>query len=328
MKKIINNASDVEEEMIEGFLAANQQVRRLEGSNIILKCNLNPNKVSVLTGGGSGHEPAHFGYIGLGMLDCAVCGSIFTSPTPNDFLRAIEAVKTDKGVLCIIKNYSGDLMSSEIAIEKARTKGIKVERVVVDDDIATINSEIGRRGVAGTVLVHKIAGAAAEAGLDLQSVKGLALKAIENICTMGMAISPCTIPASGLASFEIGEQEMELGIGIHGEPGISREHLTNANDIAGRMLEQILNNLDCVNREVVVMVNGMGATPLMELLIVNNFIHKHLNKNSIKVYDTMIGNYMTSIEMSGFSLTLLRLDDDLKTYYNAAADTFALKKII
>ena len=327
MKKIINNASDVEEEMIKGFIAANRQIRRLEGSNIILKSNLNLNKVSVLTGGGSGHEPAHFGYIGLGMLDCVVCGPIFTSPTPNDFLKAIEAVRTDKGVLCIIKNYSGDLMSSEIAIEKARSKGIDVERVVVDDDVATINSEIGRRGVAGTVMVHKIAGAAAEAGLNLQDVKALALKTIENICTIGMAISPCTIPASGLASFEIGDQEMELGIGIHGEPGISREHLTDANDIARRMLEQILNNLDCANREVVVMVNGMGATPLMELLIVNNFIHKHLIENSIKVYDTMIGNYMTSIEMSGFSLTLLRLDDDLKTHYNATADTFALKKL-
>ena len=164
MKKIINNAADVEEEMIEGFIAANRQVRRLDDSNIILKRNFNSDKVSILSGGGSGHEPAHLGYIGFGMLDCVVCGPIFTSPTPADFLKAIEAVHTDKGVLCIIKNYSGDLMSSEMAIEKARTKGIKVERVVVDDDVATIDSEIGRRGVAGTVLVHKIAGAAAEAG--------------------------------------------------------------------------------------------------------------------------------------------------------------------
>ena len=328
MKKIINNAADVEEEMIEGFILANsRQVRRLEGSNIILRRNLNPNKVSLLIGGGSGHEPAHLGYVGFGMLDCAVCGAIFSSPTPADFLKAIEAISNDNGVLCIIKNYSGDLINSEMAMEKARSKGIKVERVVVNDDVATINSENGRRGVAGTLLVYKIAGAAAEAGLNLQTVKSLALKTIDNVCSMGMAISPCTIPASGIASFELGEQEMELGTGIHGEPGISREQLTTANDIAGKMLQKILNNLDCTNREVVVMVNGMGATPLMELLIVNKFVNEQLTSNSIKVYDSLVGNYMTSIEMGGFSLTLLRLDEELKTYYDAAADTFALKKL-
>ena len=328
MKKIINNATNVEEEMIEGFVLANsRQVRRLEGSNIILRRNLNPDKVSLLIGGGSGHEPAHLGYVGFGMLDCAVCGSIFSSPTPADFLKAIEAVSNENGVLCIIKNYSGDLINSEMAMEKARSKGIKVERVVVNDDVATINSENGRRGVAGTLLVYKIAGAAAEAGLNLSTVKRLALKTIDNVCSMGMAISPCTIPASGIASFELGEQEMELGTGIHGEPGISREQLTTADDIAGKMLKRILSNLDCTNREVVVMVNGMGATPLMELLIVNKFVNEQLTSNSIKVYDSLVGNYMTSIEMGGFSLTLLRLDEELKTYYDAVADTFALKKL-
>ena len=327
MKKIINSVTDVAEEMIEGFVLANgRQVRRLGNSNIILRRNLNPNKVALLIGGGSGHEPAHLGYVGYGMLDCAVCGSIFTSPTPADFLKAIETVNNDKGVLCIIKNYSGDLMSSEMAMERAGSQGIKVDRVVVSDDVATIDSEIGRRGVAGTLLVYKIAGAAAEAGLDLATVKSLTLKTIDNVCSMGMAISPCTIPASGIASFELGEQEMELGIGIHGEPGISREKLTTASDIVEKMLKQILNNLDCTDREVVVMVNGMGATPLMELLIVNKFVNEKLTNNSIKVYDSMVGNYMTSIEMGGFSLTLLRLDEELKSYYDAAADTFALKK--
>ena len=327
MKKIINNAADVEEEMIEGFVLANsRRVRRLDDSNIILRRKFKFDKVSLLIGGGSGHEPAHLGYVGFGMLDCAVCGSIFTSPTPADFLKAIKAVSNDKGVLCIIKNYSGDVINSEMAIDEARSQGIKVDSVVVDDDVATADSEIGRRGIAGTLLVYKIAGAAAEAGLDLSIVKRLALKAIDNVCSMGMATSPCTIPASGVASFELGKQEIELGTGIHGEPGISRERFTTANDIANKMLNQILNNFDCANREVVVMINGMGATPLMELLIVNKFVHEHLINNSIKIYDTMIGNYMTSMEMSGFSITLLRLDDELKSYYDAAADTFALKK--
>ena len=327
MKKIINNPDDVEVEMIEGFISAQyQHVRRLGNYNVVLRRELNPNKVALLTGGGSGHEPAHLGYVGFGMLDAAVAGPIFTSPTPLTIFNAIDAIKNDRGVLCIVKNYTGDIISFEMAIDMARGNGIKVDQVVVDDDVATQSSQIGRRGVAGTILVHKIAGAMAEAGGDLETVKEIAQRTINNLRSMGMAISPCTIPAGGVPSFELSEQEMEIGIGIHGEPGIRREQITNANGIVRKMIDRILTYLDFVGHEVVVMINGMGGTPLMELFIVNKFLKEYLYRNGVEVYDTMIGNFMTSIEMSGFSITLLRLDDELKAYYNATANTFALKK--
>ena len=327
MKKIINNPNDVENEMIEGFVAARKSyVQRLGNRNIVIRRELNPNKVALVSGGGSGHEPAHMGYVGMGMLDCAVGGAIFTSPSAADVFKGIEAVKNDKGVLCIVKNYTGDLMTFEMAIDMARDEGIKVDYVVVNDDVATQSSEIGRRGVAGTVLVHKIAGAMAETGADLDSVKEIAQRTIDNVRSMGMAISPCTIPANGIPSFELANEEMEIGIGIHGEPGTNREVITNADEITRKLLDTILADLNYKDQEVVAIVNGMGGTPLMELCIVNNFVQDYLNKNGVKVYDTMIGNFMTSIEMAGFSLTLLRLDKDMKAYYDAVADTFALKK--
>ncbi len=327
MKKIINDAADIEREMVEGFiLAENKRLQKLGNQNIVVRRQLNPNKVALVSGGGSGHEPAHIGYVGFGMLDCAIAGPIFTSPPPLTIYKAIEAVKTDKGVLCIVKNYTGDVMSFEMAIDMARGAGIEADYVVVDDDVAVQSGEIGRRGVAGTIFVHKIAGAMAETGADLLSVKEIAKKTIANVRSMGMAISPCTIPASGIPSFELSEEEMEIGIGIHGEPGVRREKLTNADGIVKKMLDKILTYLDYAGREVVVMINGMGGTPMMELCIVNKFVKGYLYRNGVEVYDTMLGNFMTSIEMAGFSLTLLRLDDELKSYYNATADTFALKK--
>ena len=327
MKKIINEATEVENELIEGFiLAESKRLQRLNDANTLIRRNLNPDKVAVITGGGSGHEPAHIGYVGFGMLDAVVAGSIFSSPTPTAIFEAINAVKTDRGVLCIVKNYTGDIISFDMAIEKARSLGIKVDKVVVDDDVATQDNEIGRRGVAGTIFVHKIAGAAAETGAELETVKEIAQKTINNVRSMGMAISPCIIPASGVRSFELDESEMEIGTGIHGEPGIYREKLTKADEIVKEMLDRILNDLDYNGKEVIVMINGMGATPMMELFIVNRFLNSYLKRNGVKIYDTMIGNFMTSIEMAGFSLTLLRLDEELKAYYNAAADTFAWKK--
>ena len=327
MKKIINEATEVENELIEGFiLAESKRLQRLNDANTLIRRNLNPDKVAVITGGGSGHEPAHIGYVGFGMLDAVVAGSIFSSPTPTAIFEAINAVKTDRGVLCIVKNYTGDIISFDMAIEKARSLGIKVDKVVVDDDVATQDNEIGRRGVAGTIFVHKIAGAAAETGAELETVKEIAQKTIDNVRSMGMAISPCIIPASGVRSFELDESEMEIGTGIHGEPGIYREKLTKADEIVKEMLDRILNDLDYNGKEVIVMINGMGATPMMELFIVNKFLNFYLKRNGVKIYDTMIGNFMTSIEMAGFSLTLLRLDEELKAYYNAAADTFAWKK--
>lgn len=328
MKKIINNAADVEREMLEGLVAASpKKLIKLNNYNIVLRANLNPRKVALVSGGGSGHEPAHAGYVGFGMLDAAVAGAVFTSPTAGAIYKAIETVANPNGVLCIVKNYTGDILNFELAIDKARDKGIKVDHVIVADDVASQSTAVGRRGVAGTVLVHKIAGALAEAGGNLSTVKAIAQKTIDNVRSMGMAIRPCTVPAAGIPSFELSDNEMEVGIGIHGERGMRREQITNADGIARKMLDRILTHLEYAGHEVIVMVNGMGGTPFMELCIVNNFIQEYLYRNGgIEVYDTMIGNYMTSIEMAGFSITLLRLDDELKMYYDAAVDTFAWKK--
>ncbi|WP_083615837.1 dihydroxyacetone kinase subunit DhaK [Megasphaera cerevisiae] len=274
------------------------------------------------------NEPAHAGYVGKGMLDCAVAGTVFTSPTPDQVLEGIKAVATDQGVLCVVKNYTGDIMNFEMAVEMAADEGIKAEYVVVNDDVAVKDSlyTTGRRGVAGTILVHKIAGAKAEEGADLKAVKEVAEKVIANVRTMGMAIAPCTVPAAGKPGFELAEDEMEIGIGIHGEPGTHREKLASADTIAKMLVDHILADIDYKGQEIVLIVNGMGATPLMELYIVNNFVHDYLTKQGITIYDTMVGNYMTSIEMAGFSLTLLRLDDEMKSLYDAKAHTLAWKK--
>ena len=260
------------------------------------------------------------------MLDAAVAGAVFTSPTPDQIYEAIKAVATDAGVLCIVKNYTGDIMNFEMAIDMAKDEDIKADYVVVNDDVAVKDSlyTTGRRGVAGTVLVHKIAGALAETGASLEEVKAVAEKGIANVRTMGMAITACTMPAAGKPGFELGEDEMEIG--IHGEPGTSREALRSANSIAQELLDRIVEDIDYTGKEVAVIINGMGGTPLMELYIVNNFVADFLAEKGIKVYHTMVGNYMTSIEMAGFSITLLRLDDELKKLYDAKADTPALKK--
>ena len=239
-----------------------------------------------------------------------------------------KAVATDKGVLCVVKNYTGDVMNFEMAIEMAADEDIKADYVVVNDDVAVRDSlyTTGRRGVAGTIFVHKIAGAKAEQGAELPEVKAVAEKVIANVRSMGMAIEPCTVPAAGKPGFELADDEMEIGIGIHGEPGTHREKLRPANEIAKMLVDQILADLDYKGHEVVVLINGMGGTPLMELYIVNNFVHDYLQEQGVAVYDTMVGNYMTSIEMAGFSITLLRLDDELKGLYDAPADTLAWKK--
>ncbi len=285
-------------------------------------------KVALVSGGGSGHEPAHGGYVGRGMLDAAVAGPVFTSPTPDMVYEGIKAVATDAGVLCIVKNYTGDVMNFEMAVDMAKDDDIKADYVVVNDDVAVEDSSFttGRRGVAGTILVHKIAGARAEEGGTLEEVKAVAEKVIANVRTMGMAIKPCTVPAAGKPGFELPEDEMEIGIGIHGEPGTHREKLQKANEIAKQLLDKILADIDYSGKEVAVIVNGMGATPLMELYIVNNFVQDYLKEKNVRVYDTMVGNYMTSIEMAGFSLTLLRLDDELKRLYDAPADTAAIHR--
>ncbi|MCI7541409.1 MAG: dihydroxyacetone kinase subunit DhaK [Veillonellaceae bacterium] len=329
MKKIINDVENVEQEMIEGLVKSRpQKLEKLEAGNIVVRKERKQGKVALVSGGGSGHEPAHGGYVGRGMLDAAVAGPVFTSPTPDMVYEGIKAVATDAGVLCIVKNYTGDVMNFEMAVDMAKDDDIKADYVVVNDDVAVEDSSFttGRRGVAGTILVHKIAGARAEEGGTLEEVKAVAEKVIANVRTMGMAIKPCTVPAAGKPGFELPEDEMEIGIGIHGEPGTHREKLQKANEIAKQLLDKILADIDYSGKEVAVIVNGMGATPLMELYIVNNFVQDYLKEKNVKVYDTMVGNYMTSIEMAGFSLTLLRLDDELKRLYDAPADTAAIHR--
>lgn len=328
MKKFVNAVDQVENEMVQGMVKAYPQyLRKLECGNVVARSRKKEGKVALISGGGSGHEPAHGGYVGEGMLDAAVAGPVFTSPTPDQIYEGIKAVATDAGVLMVIKNYTGDVMNFEMAGEMAQDEGILVKQVVVNDDVAVKDSlyTVGRRGVAGTVFVHKIAGALAEAGASLDDVQAVAQKVIDNVRTMGAAISPCTVPAAGKPGFELSEKEMEIGIGIHGEPGTHREEMKTADEIVDMLLGHILEDLDYSGSEVAVMVNGSGATPLMELFIINNRVSDVLAGKGIQVYRTFVGEYMTSIEMEGFSISLLRLDGQLKELLDAKADTPAWK---
>ena len=314
--------------MVTGMAKAYPQyLRKLDCGNVVVRADKKEGKVALISGGGSGHEPAHGGYVGTGMLDAAVAGAVFTSPTPDQIYEGIKAIATDKGVLMVIKNYTGDVMNFEMAREMAEMEGIKVDQVVVNDDVAVDNSlyTVGRRGVAGTVFVHKIAGALAETGADLEDVKQIAEDVIANVRTMGMAIRPCTVPAAGVPGFELGDDEMEVGIGIHGEPGTHRETLKTADEIVDMLLDKILADIDYSGSEVAVMINGSGATPLMELFILNNRVADVLAEKGIKVYRTFVGEYMTSLEMEGFSISLLRLNDRMKELLDAHADTPAFK---
>lgn len=328
MKKFINSVEKVEDEMVSGLVKAYPgYLKKLDCGNVVVRSNKKEGKVALISGGGSGHEPAHGGYVGYGMLDCAVAGAVFTSPTPDQIYEGIKAIATDEGVLMVIKNYTGDVMNFEMAGEMAADEGINVEQVIVNDDVAVEDSlyTVGRRGVAGTVFVHKIAGAKAESGASLSEVKATAQKVIDNVRTMGAAITPCTVPASGKPGFELSEDEMEVGIGIHGEPGTHREKIKSADEIADLLLDKILADIDYSGKDVAVMINSSGATPLMELYIINNHVSDVLKEKGINVYKTFVGEYMTSIEMAGFSISLLRLDDELKELLDAAADTPAFK---
>ena len=328
MKKFINEIGEVENEMVAGLVKAfPRHVRKLECGNVLVRAEKKAGKVALVTGGGSGHEPSFGGYVGLGMLDAAVPGAVYTSPAADQVYEAIKAVATEKGVLLAPMNYTGDIMNFEMAKEMAEAEGIKVEQVVVNDDVAVDNSlyTVGRRGVAGTVLVLKIAGAKAEAGAELADVKAVAEKVIANVRTMGVAINPSTIPAAGKPGFTLAEDEMEVGIGIHGEPGVRKEKLKRANEIVDELLAKILADIDYSGSEVAVLVNGSGGTPLMELLIVNNHVHDVLAAKGIRIYRTLVGNYMTSIEQEGFSVSLLKLDDETKALLDAAVDTPAMK---
>ncbi|WP_213818538.1 dihydroxyacetone kinase subunit DhaK [Garciella nitratireducens] len=332
MKKIINKTENVVEDMLQGMVKAHPEyLKRISESNVLVrKKSPVKGKVALLSGGGSGHEPAHGGFVGLGMLDGAVAGEVFTSPTAEEVLKGIKAVDGGAGVLLIIKNYSGDVMNFEMAAELAQMEDISIEQVIVNDDVAVEDSTytIGRRGIAGTIFVHKIAGAAAEKGWNLENVKRVAQKTIKNVRTMGMSLSPCIVPSSGKPSFEIEEDEMEFGLGIHGEPGIRRQKIKSADEIADALLDNILKDMDLAKGdEVALLVNGLGGTPLMELYIVNKEASNLLKEKEIKVYKTMVGNYMTSLEMKGVSLSLLKLDEELKKLLDSKADTPAFKQL-
>ena len=330
MKKFINDVAQVENQMIQGMVKAYPDyLRKLDCGNVVVRAKKKEGKVALISGGGSGHEPAHGGYVGTGMLDGAVAGAVFTSPTPDQIYEGIKAIATDAGVLMVVKNYTGDVMNFEMAAEMAQMEGIPVAQVVTNDDVAVKDSlyTVGRRGVAGTVFVHKIAGAKAEAGGSLEEVQRVAQKVIDNVRTMGAAIEPCTVPAAGKPGFELAEDEMEVGIGIHGEPGTHREPMKTADEIADMLLERILEDIDYKDSEVALMINGSGATPLMELFIINNRVADVLAQKGIRVYKTLVGEYMTSIEMQGFSISLLKLDEELKELLDAPADTPAYKQL-
>ncbi|NQZ66273.1 MAG: dihydroxyacetone kinase subunit DhaK [Mycoplasmatales bacterium] len=322
MKKILNDPSKAVFEMMEGIVNENKNLLMNEEMHFIYKKNIDKNKVSLISGGGSGHEPSHAGYIGNGMLDCAICGEIFTSPTPDMIEEGIKKIKSDKGTLLIVKNYSGDVINFELAKMLAKTKGEKVEMVIVNDDVALEESTYtnGRRGVAGTIFVHKIAGAAAERGWSLQKVKKIAEKVIENVRTIGMSFGPCIIPQSGKSSFNLNDDEIEMGLGIHGEPGIRREKIKTAKILVKEMLDIILKDIDFNNSRIALLVNGLGGTPIMELYIANKDAFDYLNKMGIKIVWNKVGNYMTSLEMPGMSLTLLKLDNEMEELLNDKTD--------
>ena len=316
--------------MIQGMILAHPNyVRKSENGNILVRKDAPvKGKVGLVSGGGSGHEPSHGGFVGYGMLDAAVCGEVFTSPTPDQVYEAIKEVNGGNGVLLVIKNYTGDVMNFEMAKEMAEMDGIEVDYVVVNDDVAVENSlyTAGRRGIAGTVFVHKIAGAKATQGATLNQVKEVANKVIKNVRSMGMALSPCTVPAAGKPNFTLEENEIEIGMGIHGEPGTHKEEISSANDITTHLLDKILADIEIVEgEEVAVMVNGLGSTPLMELYIANKTVNEILTNKGIKIYNTFVGEYMTSLEMAGYSVSILKLDDELKELLDAKADTLGLK---
>ncbi|MBY0007748.1 MULTISPECIES: dihydroxyacetone kinase subunit DhaK [Priestia] len=329
MKKIINKPEDVVLEMCKGMVLAHQELSLIEKYKIIKKEQINKNKVSIISGGGSGHEPAHAGYVGKGMLDAAVCGDVFASPSQIQIYQAIKETASDKGTLLVIKNYSGDMMNFKNAAYLAEEDGIQVDYVKVDDDIAVQDSlyTVGRRGVAGTVLVHKIAGAAAERGYDLSKVKEAAESAIANVKSIGIGLTSCTVPAKGTPTFEIAEDEMEFGVGIHGEPGIRREKIISADELAERMVTALLKEIGIEDGkgEVAVLINGFGSTPLQELYLLNHSVIRELSRRKVTIARTFVGNYMTAIDMAGASISIMKLDENLKSLLSEECDTPALK---
>lgn len=331
MSRIVNNPDYVVEDMLKGFIKANKNiVLQTENSRVLKYINAPvKDKVGIVTGGGSGHKPAFIGYIGKNMCDAVAAGEIFSSPTASAFLDAIKAADAGKGVACLYGNYAGDNMNVKMAIRKAKAIGITVKTVVANDDCASApkDEREKRRGVAGEVLMWKVGGAKASMGGDLDQVITATQKAIDNTRSVGIGTSPCTIPAVGHPNFIISEGTMEVGIGHHGEPGISVQPLKTADEIAKKMLNLILPDLPFVSGdEVVVLLSGLGATPVMEQYIVYNMVEDILQENGISVYRSYVGNYFTSLDMKGVTLTVMKLDSELKECIDYPVDTVGLKQ--
>jgi dihydroxyacetone kinase-like protein len=330
MKKLINDPNDVVVEALRGIEAAHPGLRVDHESKVIYRGDApQKDKVGIISGGGSGHEPLHGGFVGLGMLDAACAGDIFTSPVPGQILAATKLVDGGAGILHVVKNYTGDVMNFEMAAEMAAAEtGARVVSVVTDDDVAVQDSTwtAGRRGVGVTVLLEKIAGAAAEQGRDLDEVATIARTVNANGRSMGLALTSCTVPAVGRPTFDLGDDEMELGVGIHGEPGRQRIPIAPASEIAALLVEPILADLPFVKGDpVIAFVNGLGGTPLIELYVVFNELQKILSGHAIPIARSLVGSYITSLDMAGTSITLLKVDDELLSLWDAPVNTPALR---
>ena len=317
MKKIINEPSNFVDETIDGLIKSHPNVYSLaeDNSRVIKRAKKSSNKVGLVTGGGSGHLPVFTGYVGEGLLDTCAIGSVFASPSVDQIASAIRNADNGNGVLCILGNYGGDVMNFEMACEIVKDEGINTKTIIVADDIASASLEEKekRRGIAGMIFVFKVAGGFAETGASLEEVFKLANETNNNIRTLGVALSPCILPEAGKPTFEIGKDEIEIGMGIHGEPGISREKLKSANDLADDICNKISNDFKLGdNDEISLMINSLGATPLEELYIVSRRVIENINKNKTKVYKNYVGRYATSMEMAGMSVTVLKLNENIK----------------
>jgi len=330
MKKFINKTDDILTESLSGFALAHHDLVSLHlDPNFLTRKQKASNKVAIISGGGSGHEPLHAGYIGKGMLDAACPGHVFTSPTPDQMLAAAEAVHADKGILFIVKNYAGDVMNFEMAAEMLPFESATV---LTSDDCAVINSTYttGRRGVAGTVIVEKCVGSLAETGADLQACKALGDKVNSRTSSIGVALTSCTVPAAGRPTFDISETELEMGVGIHGEPGRRRETMREADAIVHDMVQAILEdfaskNMATKNAEALLLVNGLGATPLMELYLIYNTAARLFREHGINITRSLVGNYTTALDMAGTSITLCLLDDEIRQHWDSPVHTPALR---
>lgn len=328
MKKIINDIDNVIIEELKGMEKAYNNIIKVYYEPIFITRKELSKKVAIVSGGGSGHEPLHGGFVGYGMLDAACPGPVFTSPTPDQMEAAAKAVNKDMGVLFLIKNYTGDVMNFQMAEEICKAEGMEIKSIVIEDDVAVKNSlyTTGRRGVGATVFFEKICGASAQKGDNLDKVIEYANYCKENARSMGMALTSCTVPAAGKPTFDIADNEIEMGIGIHGEPGIERVRIKTANEIAETMMEKICSDIPYKNGdEIICMINGMGGTPLMELYILYNSVELVAKKKGLKIVRNIVGNYVTSIDMAGASISLIKVNNDILKLWDYPVNTAALR---